>query len=288
MSFVLKESFKLILRSKLNFFLNLISLTLCVLLIVLSFYLIRASKFLQEYVQQNISLNIFIKDNISNDLISEFESKLRNQPFTSRLEFISKEKAAEIFLMETGEDFRKILDYNPLPASFTLYLKSEFTSEDSLNKIISLIQAENQIVTEVVSEMDFLQKVISYSEKIKIYIFLFTGFILLISVYLVFSTVKLIMNSKYEELETMKLVGAKLSTIKLPIIINIILVGLLSGIISLSVLYSVISFFNVDWKLLIDMTGFDLRLFILLILIIGPFIGSLVTVAALRKISLRV
>lgn len=287
MSFVIKESFKLILRSKLNFFLNLISLTLCVLLIVLSFYLIRASKFLQEYVQQNISLNIFIKDNVSDESLNNFAEQLKNQPFTSKIEFISKERAAEIFLKETGEDFRKILDYNPLPVSYTLYLKNEYTNKDSLKKIMNAIQRE-EIVTEVVSKMEFLQKVIAFSEKVKLYIFIFTGFMLLVSIYLVYSTVKLIMNSKYEEFETMKLVGAKLSTIKLPIIFNIILIGLLSGAISMLVSFSVISYFNIDYNLLLKVTGFDFRLFIVLILLIGPFIGSIVTTVALRKISLRV
>lgn len=287
MSFVIKESFKLIVRSKLNFLLNLISLTLCVLLIVLSFYLVRASKYLQEYVQQNISLNIFIKDNTNADSLKKFSEKLNEQPFTSKVEFISKEKAAEIFLKETGEDFRKILEYNPLPASFIIYLKNEYTSGDSINKVINEIQRE-EIVTEVVSKMEFLQKVISFSEKAKMYIFIFTGFILIVSVYLVYSTVKLIMNSKYDELETMKLVGAKLSTIKLPIIINIVFIGLIAGIICLAILYTTLTLFSIDLKLILNLTGIDLRLLVFLILILGPVIGSFVTIVALRKISLRV
>jgi len=287
MNFIIKEAFKLTKRSKLNFFLNLVSLTLCVILIILSFYLIRASKFLQEYVQQNISLSIFLKDNINETELNNFTEELSSKSFTLKFEYISKEKAAEIFLKETGEDFRKILDYNPLPASITLYLNSGYVSKDSLKNIIASLQKEN-IVTEVVSKMEFLEKVISFSEKIKVYIFIFTGLMLLVSVYMVFSTVKLIMNSKYEELETMKLVGAKLSTIKLPIIINIIFIGLLAGCISLLIFISAINFFKADWLVLINLTGFDLRLIILLIFLIGPVIGTIVSLIALRKISLRV
>ncbi|WP_290661172.1 permease-like cell division protein FtsX [Ignavibacterium sp.] len=287
MSFILKEAFKLVLRSKLNFFLNMISLTLCVILIAISFYLIRASKYLQEYVQQNVNLNIFIKDNPSTDTLNYFQKKLNEQAYTAKVEFISKDKAAEIFLKETGEDFRKILDYNPLPASYTLYLNKDYMNKDSLEKIISSIEKE-AIVTEVVSRMDFFQKIISFSERIKFYIFIFTGFMLLVSVYLVYSTVKLIMNSKYDELETMKLVGAKLITIKLPIIINIIFIGILSGIISLSVFYTIVTFFKIDWSLFISITGFNFPLFVAILILAGPFIGSLVTIIALRKISLRV
>lgn len=287
MSFIIKESFKLIVRSKLNFFLNLISLTLCVLLIVISFYLIRASKFLQEYVQQNISLSVFIKDNISQEELNSFADKLNQQPYTFKTEFISKEKAAEIFLRETGEDFKKILDYNPLPASFTIYLKAGYSVKDSLNNIISSLQKED-FVTEVVSKMEFLQKVISFSEKMKLYIFIFTGLMLIVSIYLVFSTVKLILNSKYEELETMKLVGAKLSTIKLPILLNIIFVGLLAGAISLLIINTAIKFFNTEISLIINVTGYDLRFMILFLFLLGPVIGAIVSLIALRKISLRV
>ncbi|WP_337872186.1 permease-like cell division protein FtsX [Ignavibacterium sp.] len=287
MSFIIKESLKLIVRSKLNFFLNLISLTLCVLLIVISFYLIRASKFLQEYVQQNISLSVFIKENISQEELNSFAEKLNQQPYTFKTEFISKEKAAEIFLRETGEDFKKILDYNPLPASFTLYLKPGYSVSDSLNIIISSLQKED-LVNEVVSKMEFLQKVISFSEKIKLYIFVITGLMLIVSIYLVFSTVKLILNSKYEELETMKLVGAKLSTIKLPILLNIVFVGLLAGAISLIIINTVLRFFETGISSLINVTGFDFILMILFLLLVGPVIGLLVSLIALRKISLRV
>lgn len=287
MNFIIKESFKLIVRSKLNFFLNLISLTLCVLLIVISFYLIRASKYLQEYVQQNISLSVFIKDNISQEELNIFADKLNQQPYTFKTEFISKEKAAEIFLRETGEDFKKILDYNPLPASFTLYLKPGYSVKDSLNNIIATLQKED-FVTEVVSKMEFLQKVISFSEKMKLYIFIFTGLMLIVSIYLVFSTVKLILNSKYEELETMKLVGAKLSTIKLPILLNIIFVGLLAGAISFLIINTAVRFFNAEISLLINLTGYDLRFMILFLFLLGPVIGSIVSLIALRKISLRV
>ncbi|MEJ5263641.1 MAG: FtsX-like permease family protein, partial [Ignavibacterium sp.] len=143
-------------------------------------------------------------------------------------------------------------------------------------------------VTEVVSKMEFLQKVISFSEKMKLYIFIFTGLMLIVSIYLVFSTVKLILNSKYEELETMKLVGAKLSTIKLPILLNIIFVGLLAGAISLLIINTAIKFFNTEISLIINVTGYDLRFMILFLFLLGPVIGAIVSLIALRKISLRV
>lgn len=287
MSFIIKESFKLIIRSKLNFILNLISLTLCVLLILLSFYILKASDFLEKYVSKNLSLSVFLSDQTDEQSIDNFRNELLQKPYISSVEFISKDKAAEIFLKDTGEDFRKILDYNPLPASFTVYLKKEYTAADSLDKIISDL-GKSEFVSEVVSKMEFLQKVITFTSKIRIYIFALTGFMLLVSVYLVFSTVKLILNSKYEELETMKLVGAKLSTIKLPILLNIIFAGLLAGIIAISIVFIVLRFFSADKSILISLAGINPEMLFSFVLLVGPFIGFIVTLIALRKITLRI
>src|SRR5690606_20500857 len=129
-------------------------------------------------------------------------------------EFISKDEAVEIFIKETGEDFRNILDYNPLPASFSLKLKTGFAEEDSLKKILYTLSGIN-FADEVVHKDDLTHQLLLYLRDFRIYILALTLMILIVSLYLVYSTVKLIINSRSEEFETMKLVGAKLSTIKL-------------------------------------------------------------------------
>lgn len=284
--FWFKEAFKLIGRSKFSFLLVLISITLSVLLTAVSFFIIRFSNHFESQVKNNIVISVFLKDDLEQAEIENIKTELSQLNYLNSSEYISKEMAVDIFIKETGDDFRKILDYNPLPASFNLKLKSDYANSASIKKIIKNLSEFNW-VDSVVFRQDFYQKILSYIDQAKIYIFVVTGLIFLVSLYLVYSTVRLIFNSKYSELETMKFVGAKLSTIKMPIIINITITGLLAGFISLTIVW--LAYYNIRLYLVsIDQIISNKLEFILLLILLGPVIGMLVTILSLRKISLKI
>lgn len=284
--FWFREAFKLIARSKFSFLLALTSITLSVILITISVFIIRFSNHFEDQLKSNIVISVFIKDSINENEIENIKTELSQLNYLSTSEYITKDKAAEIFIKETGEDFRKILDYNPLPASFNLKLKNEYANRDSIKQIIknlsSFIWAD-----EVIYRQDFYQKILMYIDQAKIYVFGLTGLIFLVSLYLVYSTVRLILNSKYSELETMKFVGAKLSTIKMPIILNSAITGLLSGLIALGIIW-VLYFYVKGFLVTIDAVIPNKIEFIFILLALGPVIGIVVTILSLRKISLKI
>ncbi len=284
--FWLKEAFKLIGRAKSSFFLSLISTSISVFLITASVITIQISNELQRRITENVNINIFLKDSLTNADVTLLQSKLKKKNYIGTIKYIDKERAAKNFIKETGEDFRKLLDYNPLPASFQITLKEGYVKQDSLNKIVGSI---SQItgVDDVVFQQEFVYKLLSYLSKIKKYIFIITAVLFFISLYIVYSTVKLITKSKYEELETMKLVGAKLSTIKMPIILNGIITGFLAGFISLAVYYFVVYYVGslVEVRKVLN---FHDEIYILFVLLIGPAIECLVSIYSLRKITLKV
>ncbi len=284
--FWLKEAVKLIGRAKSSFFLSLISTSISVFLIAASIISIQISNELQRKITNNVNINVFIKDTLTSRDIIQLQSKLKNKKYLNSIKYIDKDQAAKNFIKETGEDFRKILDYNPLPASFLITLNEGYVERDSLNKIVASI-SKLPGIDEVVFQQEFVYKLLSYINKFKKYIFVVTAILFFISIYIVFSTVKLITKSKYEELETMKLVGAKLSTIKMPIVLNGIFIGLLSSIISLTVFYLLIYNFSnlIEFQTYFN---FNLQIYIILILCIGPTIGGFVSIFSLRKISLKV
>jgi cell division transport system permease protein len=284
--FWIKEAFKLIARSKFSFLLALTSITLSVILITISVFIIRFSNHFEDQLKSNIVISVFIKDKITNDEIDQIKTELHQLKYLSSSEFIDKDKAAEIFIKETGEDFRKILDYNPLPASFNLKLKNEYANRDSIKKIINTLSGYNWS-DEVIFRQDFYQKILFYIDQAKVYVFALTGLIFLVSLYLVYSTVRLILNSKYSELETMKFVGAKLSTIKMPIILNSAITGLLSGLIAFGIIWALYYYIK-ELLITIDAVIPNKVEFIVLILSLGPIIGILVTILSLRKISLKI
>jgi cell division transport system permease protein len=284
--FWLKEAFKLIARSKFSFLLALTSITLSVILITFSVFIIRFSNFFEDQLKSNIIISVFIKDNSTVEEIEQIKTELSQLRYLSSIDFIDKGEAAEIFVKETGEDFRKILDYNPLPVSFNLKLKNEFANRESTKMIIKDLSSFKW-ADEVIFRQDFYQKIFTYIDQAKVYVFVLTGLIFFVSLYLVYSTVRLILNSKYSELETMKFVGAKLSTIRMPIILNSAITGLFSGLIALSIIW-VLYYYIKSFLIAIDSVIPNKIEFIVILLSLGPIIGILVTIISLRKISLKI
>ncbi len=284
--FIVKESFKLISRAKISFFLSLVSTSISVILIAASLFLLLVSDEVAVMIKKNININIFINETADEKSIKEMENKLNSEVYLSSVIYIDKEKAAENFIKETGEDFRKILDYNPLPASFRVFLKNEYAQTDSIEKIIETLSNING-VDEVVYQHKFINKILTQLDNIKQYIFIITAALVLISIYIVYSTMQLIINSKYDELETMKLVGAKISTIKLPIILNGILIGIFAGLISLALFYFLFFYFEIFMGSL-GIKSFIKPYYLAVIVGIGPLLSIFVSVLSLRKVNLKI
>jgi cell division transport system permease protein len=283
--FWFKEAFKSIGRAKSSFILSLISTGISVLLIVASIILIQLSNKFQTSLKEKLNINIFLKDSVSKSSINNVEKNLKSKEYVNSIKFINKNEAAENFIKDTGEDFRKILDYNPLPVSFSITLKEEFVKKESIDKIVSELSEING-VDEIVYQYKFAGKVLSFIDSIKKYVFIITAVLFIISLYIVFSTVKLVISLKHEEFETMKLVGAKLSTIKMPVIINGIFIGFLAGIFALGIFLLLLSYFG---NLIAFKSYFNsINIYLLIMLLIGPLLGILVSAFALRRINLRI
>ena len=286
MFFSLKESFRLIKRAKTSFFLSLISLVISVLLITASFALIQASEIIQKKIKEDVTINLFLKDNISPAQMDVIKKNLSGRDYIKTITYTNKERAAKIFIEETGEDFRKLLDYNPLPASFTITLNDKYFNRDSINIILSSLSGISG-VDDIGFRDDFINRLLSILESLRKYIFIITGIILLISVYIVYSTVRLIISSRYEELETMKLVGAKLFIIKLPVILNSLITGFFAGLIAAAVFILFITFFA-DYISIINFSGTSKYIYLCLLIGVGPFLGLIISIISLERISLKI
>ena len=137
--FYFREAFKSVSRAKASFFLTFLSLTVAIILVIGSAAIFRLSSSFENRLKNNVKVNVFIKDNVSDSEKESYKKELEEKRFISSVDYISKKEAAKEFVKQTGEDFSKILDYNPLPASFILKINTAITSEDSLNILINEI-----------------------------------------------------------------------------------------------------------------------------------------------------
>ena len=284
--FYFSEALRSIKSAKTSFLLTIVSLTISALLILFCFITLQISDYYSTSLKSNIKINVFIKEAANKNEQEKLLDELQKKNYSGKVEFISKEEAAEKFIKETGEDFRKILDYNPLPASFVVKVSKEYANSDSLNFIIKDLSGL-AMVDEVVFKEGFIYSLLNYIDRAKIYLFILTTIVFMVAVYLVYATVRLIINSRMNEFETMKLVGAKLSTIKIPVVLNGLIAGLISGLLA----FIMFNFFQEQIKSfgsLIKIVNENMLIYLMVIFLTGPLLVILVSVFTLRKVSLNI
>jgi cell division transport system permease protein len=284
--FYFSEAVRSIKSAKTSFVLTTLSLTISVLLILFSYITIRVSNYYASYLKSNVKINVFISDLVNKVDQEKLLLELQEKDYSADVKFISKDEAADQFIKETGEDFKSILDYNPLPASYVISISENYAFNDSINKIIQDL-SNLQDVDEVVFKEGFVYKLLNYIDTIKIYLFLITGIFCLIAIYLVYATIRLIINSRMIDFETMKLVGAKLSTIKIPVLLN----GLIAGIISGLLAFLFVQFLNQylsNIEIFMNILGKNNFEYMLIIFVTGPVLVLVVSVFTLRKVSLKI
>ena len=236
--FYISESFKSISRTKLATVISIVTLSITIGFISLSTVLLLLSNKIEKNWKSQIKINVFLSDSVSIKYTNVVEEALLGNPLVKEVKYLSKADAQKKFLEITGEDFKSILDINPLPNSFTV----SFNNKIDKNSITNVIDEFNRIkgVDEVIYDYNLTFTILEFLKSMKIIIFVVTLLLISIAIYLLYSTSRIILHQKMEQYNTMKLVGAKLSTIKVPLLIYGLIVGLIASLICTVMFYSLI------------------------------------------------
>jgi cell division transport system permease protein len=189
------------------------------------------------------------------------------------VEFISKERAAQVFREEFGSDVFDILEDNPLPSSFRIKLAKEFRALDEIEQVVKQLQ-ELSGVDDVVYRGNVIQALDKYTRYANIINIVFLVFVFLGSLFMVSNTTRLIINAKKNIIDAMRLVGATRLFLRMPFLIEGVIQGLLGGIIAMLLLYAFVNIFDLKISGLLIVDNYILILLIVTGLLFG-FFGSL-------------
>ncbi|MBL1214055.1 MAG: hypothetical protein HND52_11910 [Ignavibacteriae bacterium] len=283
--FYFSEALKSIFRSKFSSIISITSICIAIGFSVLSIGVIFLSQEIENKLIGRIEVNVFVSDSLNNDELLRIERKIKQTKLVASVTMIDREKAREEFIKETGEDFLSVLDLNPLPISFRVKFDAEIKDEAILiNSVDDLRNIPN--VTEVVYDYDLIMKIIKYLESGKIIIYSAQAIFIIISIFLIYISGRIDFKLKADEYETMKLVGAKLKVLKLPILIKSLILGVAASGLSILVFYILIYSFQKAY----NQINFDtIHYFVnIIVLILGVVFGLIGGYFATRKINLRI
>jgi cell division transport system permease protein len=218
-------------RLRASYITSIISITLVLFMLGLLGLIILHGKKLSDYVRENISISVMLKDNIEDDLVQNYMKRLQRTSYVKQAEFISREQAAKELSNELGEDFVQFLGYNPLPASIDLQLKAGYANTDSIARIEKTLLTSN-LVKEIVYQKSLIDQVNSNISKITLVILSFSLILLVISIILIANTIKLSIYAKRFLIRSMQLVGATENFIRLPFIRKSIIHGVIAAVLA--------------------------------------------------------
>lgn len=245
-------------------------------------------------IQEKIDISVYFHTNTSEDQILNVKQSLESLSEVKSVEYISRDKALEIFKARHKDDpiisqGINELDTNPLEASLNVKARkpdqyasiAEYLDSPNLaTHIDSVSYSKNKVI------IDRLTAIVNNVNRGGLAL---TVFLALVAGLVVFNTIRIAIYSNREEIGIMRVVGASNALVRGPSMVEGIISGFLSAVISLIIVAPIVYF--ISPKLQVFIPGLDIlqyfysNIFWLFLyqLIFGVGIGAFSSFMAVRR-----
>ncbi len=210
-----------------------ISISLVLFLLGLLSFIVLKTSALAEHIKQQVELNVFLTGSDDPDQAPGIQKIIDKKDYTLHTSFISKEKAAQEMIEETGQDFVAFLGTNPLKDVINLHLKPEYVSTEKIENILKDIQSIDGVY-EVSYNKSLIELLNKNLRTIGFWILLVSALLTSIAVVLINAAIRLSVYSKRFTIKTMQMVGATKSFIRRPFIKSGIKLGIAGALIAIT------------------------------------------------------
>ncbi len=228
---------------------NLFSITIiCLSFLILGVFLSLSNnlKYLAEQVAENVAVVFFLDQDITEDQRRAVQQKLSQSSYVQQVNYIS-DRDALVKFRERFPELKDIVDNlksNPFPSSIEVTLKDSFlTSPDTADFITQMVGEPG--VDDVQFNQDWIERMRSLSRLARAIGFFLGGILILASFFIISNVIKLNVFSRQDEIEILRMSGATNMFIRIPFLLEGVLLGFLGGLISLLLLLILIRIFPV-------------------------------------------
>jgi cell division transport system permease protein len=207
---------------------SVVSITLVLFLLGIAGILMLNARKLSNYVKENIGISVYLNDEAREVDIFTLQKMLDAKKSVKETRYITREKAAEEYQRELGEDFVEFLGFNPLPSSIDVKLHAAYANPDSF-AVLEKEFRSYPLVADVAYQKDLVYAINLNIRKISIAILAFSILLFIIAVTLINNTIRLTVYAKRFIIRTMQLVGAHHYLIRRPFLIKGLTQGLLAA-----------------------------------------------------------
>lgn len=251
------------------------------------------------YLRDKADISVYFNEDVTKDQIFALQNTLLARSDIKNVDYISKEKALERWKEWQGKKYtdsenglQDVINEtsNPLPRSLDIKADkpedldniNAFLNSDEIKPIVRHVSYEqNKIVIDKLIKMTDFLKNVGWGLSI---------LFLLISILIIYNTIRLTIYARSDEIEIMKLVGASDWYVQGPFFVEGMMYGLLSSILSALILYAAIKYSLPGVESYLGaagaqsiLSGINLGAIIGVQLAVGLVLGTLCSGFAVRK-----
>ncbi|MCG2730407.1 MAG: permease-like cell division protein FtsX [Acetobacterium sp.] len=289
---VIRDTMKSIERNNLMSIASVLSVIAA--LIILGIFLILTIN-VQEVtkdVESKLELKIFLQENFTDTQKETIQQALEKSDLIENVTFESSAEALDNF-KSSLEDYAPLLngynsENNPMPASFIVRVTDPKDMEDVQTLAMSF---KDQGVEYVRYGQEYVEALVSFNKFTNTLSIVVLAVLSMISIFIIYNTIKLTVFARRREIGIMKYVGATNAYIRAPFILEGTLLGLIGAIVAFLII-------RITYYYILGLVGGNLFLpvdaslaspnavmgqLIFFFLIYGGFIGAIGSVFAIRK-----
>ena len=220
-----------------------VALTIIVTTVVLN---VAANNAISE-LSKNLKASIYLKDDVTSDQKNQLENELRSANFVDNVEFVSKEVARQRFTASFQNDEQlleglTLIGQDTLPSSLEISVTNlsrlkdveGIAGQDKYKDIIDSITLGRTDARKTIDRAASAQGYITSASIFSAVVFT------VISILIIFNTIRIAIFTRGEEIRNMKLIGATPGFIRGPFLVEASLYGVIAGILAVFAVYSII------------------------------------------------
>lgn len=192
-------------------------------------------------LKNKADISVYFNESASNEQIYSIENALLARTDIKNVDYVSKEKALQIWQQRNSENIilRDSISStdNPLPRS----LEIKTVRLEDLDAVNSFLSSNDYrpLVKEISyrKNKDLVDRMIRFTTFVKYFGWILSITFVVISILIIFNTIRLTIFARSGEIEIMKLVGASDLYVQGPFVMEGILYGIIAAIFSSAILY---------------------------------------------------
>lgn len=290
-SYLIGEGFRNVFKNKKSTISALTTMCLCMLVFGIFFIIGENINNIMTNIEDAQGVTVFFKSSVEDKKITQYGTLIGNIDGVNKVQYVSKEENLNELKasFKNNSDLVEGFEFNNLGASYKVTLSNLSRNKEIQAEITNIVGED---LDEITSSNDEIAILMSIGKGIRIFTFVLLLILIAISLVIIGNTIKLTVHARRKEISIMKYVGATNSFIRWPFIVEGIIIGIASALITILIVglaynalipklleASVVKTLEITFVTFADM--FNLMIIVYLLLGIG--IGVIGSTMSMRK-----